>query len=442
MAIPARRRAFSDRARRTNSSRDPASTCIRVATIPLRIRPSRAICAADDARWSLDGVPVAVPPPDPPAQQHGSCAFTLGLRHQGRHRLAVVTPAGRVERTLAVDDRLVVVLGDSVASGEGNPRRPSRDRSRPKTQDGVWLERRCHRSSASGFEVAARQIARRTERATSVTFVNLACSGATVPNGILGPYRGIEFPIRAGRGAAGRDDAPLLEPQIDRLRRLDRRAGGVDAVLVSIGANDVGFGRFVVLCATRRGCARGRLDGRPAAELVPELIAGLDARYAALSAALKNIVPDPRDVLLTEYFDPTHDREGRYCTRSLGFARREDMRWAEQSLLTGLDDAGRTAARRHGFSYVGGIRRAFARHGYCARDRRWVVRIRESLLRSARSPIVSRTKGTMHPNAAGHEVIAARIAPVLARRLGAGAPVADARPPGTLSASPTRAAVR
>jgi len=387
--------------------------------IPVRVRPSRAVCATR-ARWTVDGDPVRATPDPPRGQARGSCAWTLTVRRPGTYRLAVDTRAGVQTREVVVRDRLVVTLGDSVASGEGNPRIAAG--SGKARFDTVWLERRCHRSAFSGFELAARRLARRSERDTSITFVNLACSGATIARGILGPYAGIE-PVPGGRDE--------LRPQLAGLAALAAARGGkADAVMISVGANDVRFGSIVALCATPPGgCARGKLGGIPASEAIPDLLAGLEPQYDRLARSLGDLVASPRDVLLTEYFNPTRDRHGDVCTRSLGAARRDDLRFAEASLLLPLNDAGRAAARRKGFTYVPGIRRRFTRHGYCAGKERWVVRISDSLLKSAGSTGAFRTKGTMHPNAAGHEAIADALAPRLARRLGLPRPQAPARPP-------------
>ncbi|HEX6389360.1 MAG TPA: SGNH/GDSL hydrolase family protein, partial [Solirubrobacteraceae bacterium] len=386
-----------------------------VAWIPVRVRPSRAVCAAR-GQWLLDGRPVRAAP-DPPRQARGVCNWTLVVRGTGKHRLAVRAGGIAESREVVVKDKLVFTLGDSVASGEGNPRPRRGDRG----PDRVWLERRCHRSSFSGFELAARRVARRSERRTSITFVNLACSGATIANGILGPYRGIE------RVAGLTADLP---PQLDRLRALSARRGGKpDAIMISVGANDVRFGGLVALCASKPGCDRRALGGVPAAEALPDLIARLASQYDRLGIALENVVRTPEDILLTEYFNPTRDRNGELCTRSLGVARRDDLRFAEASLLLPLNDAVRVAARRNDYTHVSGIRRRFTRHGYCAGKQRWVVRVTESLLKSAGSPTNSRSKGTMHPNVAGHEAIADALMRPLAYRLDLPFAAAPARPP-------------
>jgi len=236
-------------------------------------------------------------------------------------------------------------------------------------------------------------------------------------NGLEHSYVGIEPRRRA---------APL-PPQLDRLEALKRVRGHVDAVMVSVGANDARFGAVVSLCARSGFCPDQKLGSRPAGIEVPDLIERLPDEYARVAPRLAGVVEDPRDVLLTEYFDPLYGTNGRFCHRSLGKASATELRWAEQSLLLPLNDATRAAAARHGWSHVGGIRQSFARHGYCAGRARWIVRVDDSFLKHTGSPAIPRLKGTMHPNASGHEAIAARLAPALANRLGLPPPVLTAR---------------
>src|SRR4029077_6554900 len=103
--------------------------------------------------------------------------------------------------------------------------------------------------SAKGFEA---QTAARLESASaknSATFVPLASSGASIATRMLAPS--------AGSAASG---GVLLPPQVDAMKALvgSRR---VDAVLVSIGINDLGFGNVAPVCfhdgGERTGAAWG-----------------------------------------------------------------------------------------------------------------------------------------------------------------------------------------
>ena len=57
----------------------------------------------------------------------------------------------------------------------------------------TWQDKRCHRSALSGSAQAALRLEQQDPR-TSVTFVHLACSGASVVYGLLGRYTGVEHP--------------------------------------------------------------------------------------------------------------------------------------------------------------------------------------------------------------------------------------------------------
>jgi lysophospholipase L1-like esterase len=291
-------------------------------------------------------------------------------------------------------DRLLVVsLGDSVASGEGNP------------GTGEWASARCHRSPAAGVEQSVRLLAQTSRR--PITFVNLACSGATIDHGLLRSYRGIERPAGA---------APVA-PQVRTLRRLVKHAGRpADAVLLSIGANDVHFGDVVRHCIAVPSCATSGFDpdhlgrGTTADATVGTALGRLAGRYDALAGHLDQHVVLPGRVFITQYFDPTRNRLGQPCAAILGGIGREELRWAEEAILTPLNQEVTAAARRHGWHAVTGIPGDFATHGYCTdRQDRWVRTVAESL---------ANLTGPLHPNAAGHLAIAARIVPALGPPLG------------------------
>ena len=78
-------------------------------------------------------------------------------------------------QTLNVSDQLIVSIGDSVASGEGNPDTGG------LFSAAEWIGRRCHRSMLSDTQAAL--AAERADAGSSISFVPLGCSGATVPTG-------------------------------------------------------------------------------------------------------------------------------------------------------------------------------------------------------------------------------------------------------------------
>ena len=369
------------------------------AVFPVLVRPGETFCAAGaSASWSVDDRPTR----EVEVQGGAGCRVLVAVRGEGAHTIRA-TAGGRTEvAAVTVDDRLVVGLGDSVASGEGNP-----------VGDGLWLDPPCHRSQVAGFEQAARLLAEALTR-RSITFFNLACSGAEIGEGLLGPYAGVAPDRRVG----------TYRPQVDRLRSIAQRrsggrveAGAVDAVLLSVGANDVRFSQIVAACAAPGDCRDGRRDQ------VFRDLNRLDHAYDSLAGPLATS-SGGAPVLITEYFDPTHDERGEFCRSSVAFTSRSEARWAFEGLLRPLNTAVSAAAVRNGWRFVGGIAADFERHGYCADPvERWVRRLGRSLIEQ-RDHL-----GTLHPSAPGHVAIAQRVAAPLAGVLGLRPPPAGPPPP-------------
>lgn len=133
-------------------------------------RPTRYswTVTGDDGQYSIVSI-------EPRAIFRGLC--------QGRHKveLKVADGAGHENTTTAavtVRDLLIVSIGDSYASGEGNPETP-RHGDVPE----FWADspdaRARHFSSFGGPPQAA-VLVRRTHPKVSVTFVSLASTGATI----------------------------------------------------------------------------------------------------------------------------------------------------------------------------------------------------------------------------------------------------------------------
>ena len=75
-----------------------------------------------------------------------------------------------IEQDVTPHDHLIVSIGDSVASGEGSPHTGG-------TSSATWQDGPCHRSAYAGPALAAEQL-EVSDRRSSVTFVQLSCSGA------------------------------------------------------------------------------------------------------------------------------------------------------------------------------------------------------------------------------------------------------------------------
>lgn len=328
-------------------------------------------------------------------QSSGRCDAYVEFPEEGTYTVEATVyqegfkPATASMRAL-INNWLIVVVGDSVASGEGNP--PFRDQ-------------RCHVSDLAFGRQAAESINRKDLRA-DVTFVTVACSGAQIFTGLLGPYCGLVEPSEC---------RSPIRPQLQQLKEIvgDRE---IDALVVSVGANDVKFGSLVETCFLEERCTAYVPKGESVSldRLTRERIASLTRRYAELAKALRRLVP-PKRVYITEYFDPTFVEAHRLCRELVGGWRpdvarerfvidADETRWAHDTVVAGLNRAVRAAAATHGWRLVGGIATGFGRHGYCVDGKdRWIVSLLESRRRQGD------TYGTMHPNAAGHQHIAGKL---------------------------------
>jgi lysophospholipase L1-like esterase len=349
--------------------------------------------------WTVEGRKVL---PEPSGRQ---CRFSLNFDREGQYdvRLQVEGEGHDDSSTqrVVVQDFLIVAIGDSVASGEGNPDRRSRIPGRTK-----WENKPCHRSSRAGTVKAAAAIEAHDEK-TSVTFVHLACSGATMQDGLIGPFK--------------------ARPQLEQLREIEAKRD-IDAVVLSIGANDIRFSKIVALCVWKSDCfdqkvnpRKWGLSGGPkltVSQTVDSLIGQLPDRYARVAAQLPAVLRrHPDRVYITEYFDPTHRTPDDFCPEILLGDKLPlnrfriagpEVKLAYDQVLVPLNKRVRDAADQHRWTYVAGVADAFASHGACTGSQRWIRQLDESLTQQALS-----RKGALHPNEDGHartgELIAAAL---------------------------------
>jgi lysophospholipase L1-like esterase len=155
----------------------------------------------------------------------------------------------------------LVVIGDSTAAGVGNA---------PLREPGPFDEV-CGRSRDAYAEVLAAAL--RTPTA------NLACSSATIEAGVLGPQ--VEGGTR-------------IPPQLGVLKGLV----GVRTVVVSTGANDVGWADFIRLCYGLERC-----DDQLSQQLFASRLDAFRIRYAQLLQQLSALSDRPHVVVL-QYYDP------------------------------------------------------------------------------------------------------------------------------------------
>jgi RES domain-containing protein len=296
--------------------------------------------------------------------------------------------SGQVRKGATLKDFLIVSMGDSLASGEGNP--DVRGDYDPVGPDRLarWKDKRCHRSALSGPALAARAI-EKADPHSSVSFISVACSGARIPHvshwtyeGIVGE-RGFRFPSQV------KQVANLVGPESSRGGRR------ISAILLSAGVNDLYFSGVIRRCAklwTGDGCVRwgDRTNN----------LAGLPASYHRLAREISTQLPDTARVLVNNY--PAHVFKNGACGVLRGITQSKGQEIASVGEL--LNRAVTTAIRRHvGAPYrwkaVPDLDAPFTPHPYCGSST-WFTRLEWSLRRQGD------VNGTAHPNGPGHRAYA------------------------------------
>jgi hypothetical protein len=319
------------------------------------VRLTGAVPVGATCAWSVDDG-------DGPQQSTFDCAEPVNLRARyGRQTVATVEVSSGPEAPqhlsteIVVRDIFIAGLGDSIASGEGNPDRaialsdegfcfryylgtaasqyyrPSRAGYKggraceaPDTlpvwqrQSALWFNSPCHRSLYSYQTRTALALAVRYPH-IAVTYLPLACTGATIPDGLFGYQRARECPpTKSGNSCSGTVNAQLDELRAAlaaaKKRQPDRK---LDLILLSIGANDINFSGLVadviVDNATervlfRRSGVLGSVEDSRAA-----LAHDLPQSFGKLREALKSLVGDLSRVVYVSYANPTLANGGAPC---------------------------------------------------------------------------------------------------------------------------------
>ena len=319
------------------------------------VRLTGAVPVGATCAWSFDDG-------DGPQQSTFDCAEPVNLRvRYGRQTVATVDVSSgpdapqRVATEIRVRDILIAGLGDSIGSGEGNPDRPialsdegfcfrsylgtaatqyyrpsragykgGRACEAPDTlqvwqrQSALWFNSACHRSLYSYQTRTALALAVQYPH-VAVTYLPLACTGATIADGLFGSQRARECPpgksIATCQVGVNGQIAELREAMADARRRQPGRK--LDMVLLSIGANDVYFSGLVadVIVDTPTERALFRRTGVIASldESRGALARDLPQGFAKLRDALKPMVGDMSHVIYTSYANPALSDGGSPC---------------------------------------------------------------------------------------------------------------------------------
>jgi hypothetical protein len=155
-----------------------------------------------------------------------------------------------------------VVIGDSTAAAIGNPRLPN----------ATPLDRACGRSSESYAADLA--------MVNNWTVLNLACSGATVQNGLL--------------GAQVLGNGQVAPPQLAEAER----ATHAKVIIVSVGADDVQWSIMTRLCVASTVC-----NDKVSGAFFSKLIGDFTRSYYELLGDLAALPGSPA-VLINQYYSP------------------------------------------------------------------------------------------------------------------------------------------
>src|SRR6266849_838634 len=349
-------------------------------------------------------------------------------------------------------DFVILSIGDSIASGEGDPVIPQfsgetypdpqssllnwafwddpysdyRVSPFPADEAAEWPNQTfpCHLSGFAGPALAGLEV---QGNKPGVTFVHYACSGAKINSA--------DTAKNTVQDAAGQ----LIVPR----KRLSR----IDVLIISAGANDFNDGSD---CVTKRqfGCGFGALfqyclNPHNTCSNNPGLNVDIANSLNALPSEYQNLVMEincvqpffdtqipgctdpqkqiPKLVLITEYMHPTHDQNGHFSTSNgcpvaaLKGITFDDWKYLYGAILHPLNlavDAFPADALKAGLAVptyaVTGIEGDFLFHGLCAGDppQRWVLTPADSTAALGAGPhidtdIKNAFSGAGHPNSFG-----------------------------------------
>jgi lysophospholipase L1-like esterase len=304
--------------------------------------------------WQIGGTPVAAAPAP------CSTPVTVEIPYPAGADVAAKVDGTPIATShIQVKDRLIVSLGDSFASGEGNPDRavrfqrgrvvrygttdprlrgyPARVGDWRNTGDQVfsdggaqWLHRPCHRSLYSAHARVALHLALAdADEHTSITFLSVACTAAEIENGLFMPHMGSDregtdehvtlsqlsgvaraicapgsttlgtatYALRATEGNAGRERSHRI------FSCPKEQARAIDLLLLSIGGNDIGFSKLVAWASisdVADSALKGSLTRDPAR--ARPYLGALRHNYGEIDRAIRDALHvEPARVVLSAY---------------------------------------------------------------------------------------------------------------------------------------------
>lgn len=339
---------------------------------------------------------------------------------------------------------MIVVAGDSMASGEGNPDVKGHAKLElcgqtvdsktaatefgwlspecildlghlltgdfPRIVDGTpstWkLDPDCHRSYRSGMSLAARDIERRDPH-SSVTYINVACSGAEVKHLFEETYNGVY--------TGGPWDTGKKDPQADQIAALvcgrvgscdDPRVRPVDGIFLSIGINNLSMSDVLKDCMKPDyeqvlgvdGCMDSSFDTVEKGLSGMQVATGMSNRLHELGVPVTSVY---HALYPTYVFTSTASGCGVFR-----FINEGEKEWLQDANLK-LNQSIYQAYTPHYhwrpvWRQESAASSPWKGHGYCTGSKRWFNSLYDSLTQynGLQKGVAL---GAVHPNAAGHD---------------------------------------
>ncbi|HEX4407340.1 MAG TPA: hypothetical protein VH206_01080 [Xanthobacteraceae bacterium] len=399
---------------------------------PVGVTIAGPVPADSNCIWNFDDGDGAV------RQTTAACDQEVKLRvRSGRPTVATVDiPLGdgtaqRVTTEIAVRDVLIAGLGDSIAAGEGNPDRaveldggfcfrsfltggsnqyyrPSRagyrdDRSCENLPSPAgaadwarhgarWMSPACHRSLYS-YQVRSTLELAIEQPHVAVTFIPLACTGATIDAGMFGSQRSDDCPWVVGVETCSGNSPAQMNELKTVMAAVHKQSPNrnLDMILLTVGANDVNFAGLVANVIVAGTTERLLLKQGGSIVSVTDSQKSLDndlpGEFLQLRAALKPYVGGNLDhVVYVSYGNPAKQSETMACPagrdgldvhpafgadgeRLQATADFVDNKFLPKIKALATCDGNKICrdAATERMTFVDGHQPAFARHGMCVR---------------------------------------------------------------------------
>ncbi len=375
-------------------------------------------------KWTLKPVKKAGDKTEPKEIKLGSsCREPISLE-EGKYKVSVVERfkadkklTGRKIKNedVIIQDWLIIGMGDSNGSGQGT------------VTDRIPYEfPQCDRNQYSYQAQVAKQI-EEADSKTSVTFIHTACSGAQTVHINESKYLG-----------QNPDENNKLPPQVDqvmkRLLKNKKEPRQVDAVILSIGVNDILFGPILGVCVPFAvgtndifypGCQNFSVETTKDANKEGDLKLSSGSKAVNIDSAIRGKAAElvklfkpvvkglntlgvkGKDIFHTSYPDFTQDVTGDVCgdSSSIGL-RKGDWEWFGEMRRLLVEQIFKHQAKKN-WAATPDFKEVFAKHGYCAGSQSWFQGLFLSIINQYTK------NGGFHSKSEGHMAMADALFPHL-----------------------------